>query len=143
MNKKRLFVSKSLSECIKDKLNRSMQMESFNKLSLNHTIMSKLTSGSAKRSQKQDDKNIFVYKIIHDLRAPTESLISGLKAMVEELAFEYLRNDSSIYIDEQTKMKYTCHRRVHRALIFLDRATNDLRSQHYELPSPSRKSMKL
>lgn len=58
-------------------------------------------------NDRKDNERIFVYKIIHDLRAPTDSVAMGIKEMAKELAMEHLKYDSSLVMESRKKFKYT------------------------------------
>ena len=76
------------------------------------------------KTAKDEDKNIFVYKIIHDLRAPTDSLISGLQAIIKELTMEHLKSDSNLIAESHMRFKYTGQRRVIEALSYIESELN-------------------
>ena len=76
------------------------------------------------KTAKDEDKNIFVYKIIHDLRAPTDSLISGLQAIIKELTMEHLKSDSNLIAESHMRFKYAGQRRVNEALSYIESELN-------------------
>ena len=72
-------------------------------------FMGAFSSRSNKRGSSQSNNKIFVYKIIHDLRHPTESLAIGLKNLFEQC---------------KQKPCMSPHRKSHSAVSFADLIKN-------------------
>jgi len=69
------------------------------------------------KAQAQIKNNeIFVYKIIHDLRHPTEYLANNLATLGEELANEFLKSDANLQLVESKLFRYVGQKRIRRAL---------------------------
>ena len=80
---------------------------------------------SVTASQKIKNNRVFVYKIIHDLKHPTNALVDGLSSLVDEL---HLRNDASINFDKK-RMKYMSSSNVLKALRMLKNFAKPFQSQ--------------
>ena len=86
------------------------------------------------------NNQLFVFKIIHDLRHPTESLACGLAELAVELSSEYLKNDSNLVMTDQKRLKYSSHSRVKQALQRIKRAIQHSKSDFLSRHSYSHNS---
>lgn len=66
----------------------------------------------APAARQVDQNRIFVYKIIHDLRHPTQALADGLGTLVDSLK----STEEVIVSFSIKKMRYICSNRVKKAL---------------------------
>ena len=73
-------------------------------------------SGTLKAQAQIKNNEIFVYKIIHDLRHPTEYLANNLATLGEELANEFLKSDANLQLVESKLFRYVGQKRIRRAL---------------------------
>lgn len=70
-------------------------------------------------SHQVKNNRIFVYKIIHDLRHPTDSLQSELQQLTTDLANEKYKRDSNLMMNDQKTFKYSHQNRVKHAVQYL------------------------
>ena len=67
-------------------------------------------------SQKVNNNRVFVYKIIHDLKHPTNALVDGLSNLIDDLS---LKNDGSSINFDKKRMKYMSSSKILKALSML------------------------
>ena len=53
-------------------------------------------------SQKVKNNRIFVYKIIHDLRHPSDALSQGLSQLITDLNISQFKRDMNLRMSEET-----------------------------------------
>ena len=98
---------RNFTETIKDDVMRHSRMNQQH----NHAN-DLLSMRSVTASQKIKNNRVFVYKIIHDLKHPTNALVDGLSNLIDDLS---LKNDSSINFDKK-RMKYMSSSSILKAL---------------------------
>ena len=70
--------------------------------SMSKKLGSDMISIMSPNEQKVKNNRIFVYKIIHDLRHPSDAIQQGLSTLVTELNINQFKRDFNLRMSEET-----------------------------------------